>query len=157
MARIAHFRDCLKKDFFKYLPTLTDLLSAEDIVTAAIEANYSWRDRVWNPVLTIWTFLIQVLHPDAPCREAVAAVLAEAGGRTRELGCQDRKGIEDLSRSECLLPGPRASSPGGLQGRLQPSGPPAPGESPRLVPLVWPKDLDGRRLHGLHARYPPTA
>jgi hypothetical protein len=27
--------------------------------------------------MTIWTFLIQVLNPDAPCREAVATVLAE--------------------------------------------------------------------------------
>jgi len=77
MARIAHFRDCLKNDFFKHLQTLRGLLSAKDIVAAAMEAQYSWRDRVWNPVMTVWTFLIQVLHPDAPCREAVAAVLAE--------------------------------------------------------------------------------
>ena len=77
MARIAHFRDCLKKDFFKHLQTLRDLLSAKDIVAAAIEAQYPWRDRVWNPVMTLWTFLIQVLHPDAPCRQAVATVLAE--------------------------------------------------------------------------------
>jgi hypothetical protein len=78
MTRIAHFRDGLKNDFFKHLQTLHGLLSANDIVAAAIEANYSWRDRVWNPVMTVWTFLIQVLHPDAPCREAVADVLAEA-------------------------------------------------------------------------------
>ena len=77
MARIAHFRDCLKDDFFKHLQTLRDLLSAKDILAAAIEAQYPWRNRVWNPVMTVWTFLVQVLHPDAPCREAVAAVLAE--------------------------------------------------------------------------------
>ena len=70
MARITHLRDCLKNDFFKHLQTLRDLLSANDIVAAAVEAKYSWRDRVWNPGMTVWTFLIQVLHPDAPCREA---------------------------------------------------------------------------------------
>src|SRR3990172_12298506 len=70
MARITHLRDCLKNDFFKHLQTLNGLLSANDIVAAAVEAKYSWRDRVWNPVMTVWTFLIQVLHPDAPCREA---------------------------------------------------------------------------------------
>jgi len=77
MARIAHFRDCLKSDFSKHLRMLADFLSAEDILAATIEAQYQWRDRVWNPVMTVWTFLIQVLHPGAACREAVAAVLTE--------------------------------------------------------------------------------
>ena len=94
MARIAHFRDSLKNDFFKHLQTLRDLLSAKDIVAAAIEAQYPWRDRVWNPVMTIWTFLVQVLHPDAPCREAVAAVLAEEaaehGGSEAKTGSGSR-------------------------------------------------------------------
>ena len=30
-----------------------------------------------TPLQTAWTFLIQVLHPDRPCRAAVAEVLAE--------------------------------------------------------------------------------
>jgi hypothetical protein len=81
VARIAHFSECLKRDFFEHLHALTDLLSANDIVAAALEAQYSWRDRIWNPVSTLWTFLIQVLHPDAPCREAVAIVLAEAAAK----------------------------------------------------------------------------
>ena len=43
----------------------------------ATTEGYGWRDRIWNPVLTFWTFLIQVLHPGSACREAVALVLAE--------------------------------------------------------------------------------
>lgn len=53
------------------------LLSSGEILAAAANANYQWRDRIWNPVLTFWTFLIQVLHPGSACREAVAQVLAE--------------------------------------------------------------------------------
>ena len=86
MTSIAHLRECLKNDLFEHLQTLQGLLSAQDIVAAAIGANYSWRDRVWNPVRTVWTFLIQVLHPDAPCREAVAAVLAQEAATERPNG-----------------------------------------------------------------------
>jgi hypothetical protein len=90
MARITHLRDALKNDFFKHLSTLNDLLSANDIEAAAIDAHYSWRDRVWNPVMTVWTFLIQVLHPDAPCRQAVAAVLAEAASESGNSNAKTR-------------------------------------------------------------------
>ncbi|HUV67796.1 MAG TPA: hypothetical protein VMW24_28155 [Sedimentisphaerales bacterium] len=50
-------------------------MSPEDILAGA--EGYGWRDRIWNPVLTFWTFLVQVLHAGSACREAVALVLAE--------------------------------------------------------------------------------
>lgn len=78
MARIAYYRDVLKSNWSAHLVQLTDCLSAQDILTAAQE--YPWRDRIWNPVITFWTFLVQVLHPDCSCREAVADVLAEQAG-----------------------------------------------------------------------------
>jgi len=77
MAKIAHYRDLLKKDFLKRITLLADFLSAQDILAAAAAEGYCWRNRIWNPVLTVWTFLVQVLHPGSPCRQAVAQVLAE--------------------------------------------------------------------------------
>lgn len=80
MARIAYFREHLKRDWSGHLAQLGDYLSAQDILAAA--EGYLWRDRIWNPVLTFWTFLVQVLHPGSSCREAVAQVLAEQAGQS---------------------------------------------------------------------------
>lgn len=81
MTRIAYYRELLKRDWPRHLAPLTDGLSAQDILTAA--EGYAWRDRIWNPVATFWTFLVQVLHPGSSCREAVAQVLAEQAGRSQ--------------------------------------------------------------------------
>jgi hypothetical protein len=75
MARIADYRELLKNDLWGRLTQLADCLSPEDILATA--EGYGWRDRIWNPVWTFWTFLVQVLHPGSACREAVAWVLAE--------------------------------------------------------------------------------
>jgi len=78
MARIAYYRELLKSRWAGHLTQLAEGLRVEDILTAA--EGYAWRDRIWNPVVTFWTFLVQVLHPDCSCREAVAHVLAEQAG-----------------------------------------------------------------------------
>jgi hypothetical protein len=75
VARIAYYRELLKNDLSGRLTQVGDCLSPEDIL--ATSEGYLWRDRIWNPVLTFWTFLVQVLHPGSACREAVALVLAE--------------------------------------------------------------------------------
>ena len=77
MARIAHFRRILKDDFFKRIKFCAEFLSERDILDAAAGENYRWRDRIWTPIQTLWTFLVQVLEPDCSCREAVAHILAE--------------------------------------------------------------------------------
>ena len=75
MARIAYYREVLKNNLWCRISQLEDFLSADDILSSA--EGYYWRDRIWNPLLTFWTFLIQVLHAGSACREAVALVLAE--------------------------------------------------------------------------------
>jgi hypothetical protein len=77
MATIAFYRDILKRDFSRRTAVLAGLLSPDDLLTAAEAEDYHWRDRIWNPMWTFWTFLVQVLHPGSSCREAVAQVLAE--------------------------------------------------------------------------------
>ena len=59
-----------------------EALSQETIEAACTDVGHRWRRRFWTPAQTLWTFLLQVLHPDCSCRAAVAMALAEqaAGG-----------------------------------------------------------------------------
>jgi len=77
MARMTHFHGILKRDLFKRITFLRTFLSGKDILAAAAVEDYHWRDRLWTPMRTLWTFLVQVLNPDWSCRAAVAQVLAE--------------------------------------------------------------------------------
>lgn len=77
MPRMTHFHQILKRDLFKRITFLGSFLSTEDIMVAAAAEQYRWRERIWTPMQTLWTFLVQVLNPDCSCRAAVAQVLAE--------------------------------------------------------------------------------
>ncbi len=77
MASIARCRDALKSEPLDQSEFVRGYLSKEDLTAAAAAANYQWRERVWTPMLTLWTFLLQVLHPGWVCREVVAHVLAQ--------------------------------------------------------------------------------
>jgi len=37
---------------------------------------HAWRDCLFTPMITLWTFLVQVLTVDASCKTAVAKVLS---------------------------------------------------------------------------------
>jgi len=53
-----------------------DVLTEASILGVLQEQGVSYRDRVFNPVTTIWGFLSQVLSDDHSCRDAVARVIA---------------------------------------------------------------------------------
>ena len=77
MASIARCRDALKSEPFPQSELVRAYLSKEDLTEAATAMEYPWRERIWTPAQTLWTFLLQVLHPGWACREAVAHVLAQ--------------------------------------------------------------------------------
>ena len=77
MASMTHFREILKRDLFKQITFLRTFLSAKDVLSSVAAEGYQWRDRIWTPMRTLWTFLVQVLNPDCSCRASVAQVLAE--------------------------------------------------------------------------------
>ena len=77
MARMTYFRKILKRDLFKRITLLRTFLSAKDVLASVAAEDYQWRDRIWTPMRTLWTFLVQVLNPDYSCRAALAQVLAE--------------------------------------------------------------------------------
>jgi hypothetical protein len=51
-------------------------LPAEQIQQAVRAAGGVFRERIFTPAVTLWTFLSQVLDPDHSCRQAVARLLA---------------------------------------------------------------------------------
>src|SRR5262245_52957955 len=54
----------------------TDVLTEPRIRDALDEHDVQYRDRVFNPVTTLWGFLSQVLSDDHSCRDAVARIIA---------------------------------------------------------------------------------
>jgi len=55
---------------------LTKLLPKDQIDAAIARHQARFRQRLYTPLVTIWTFLYQVLAPDQSCRAAVARLLA---------------------------------------------------------------------------------
>src|SRR4051794_6921691 len=56
-------------------------LPADVIHDTARSLGVSFRDRMFTPAVTLWTFLSQVLDHDHSCRQAVARLLAYRSGR----------------------------------------------------------------------------
>jgi hypothetical protein len=55
---------------------ITGLLGAQQVQRAVQDQGVRFRDCLFTPWITLWTFLAQVLSPDGSCREAVAKLLA---------------------------------------------------------------------------------
>src|SRR5215468_10325530 len=53
-----------------------DVLTEPRIRAALDEHGVRYRDRVFDPITTLWGFLSQVLSDDHSCRDAVARILA---------------------------------------------------------------------------------
>ena len=53
-----------------------DILTEASILDVLSEHGVQFRDRVFNPVTTIWGFLGQVLSEDHSCRDAVSRIIA---------------------------------------------------------------------------------
>src|ERR1044071_6240151 len=53
-----------------------DVLTEAKILDVLNEYGVEYRDRVFNPVTTIWGFLSQVLSEDHSCRDAVSRIIA---------------------------------------------------------------------------------
>lgn len=54
----------------------SQLLNAETITPLLQQLGVEFRDRIFTPIVTVWTFLSQALSADHSCRDAVARVLA---------------------------------------------------------------------------------
>src|SRR4051812_6978548 len=61
-----------------------DLLDPAAVEHVLEENHVAFRDRIYTPLVTLWTFLSQVLSPDHSCREAVARLIAFRVARGQE-------------------------------------------------------------------------
>jgi len=52
------------------------VLSAQQVNEQCYALRYRWRERIFTPLVTLWTFLAQVLEADSSCRKAVTRVLS---------------------------------------------------------------------------------
>jgi len=87
-------------------------LSEATIAPALQSIDASWKDRVFSPLVTLWTFLSQVLSADHSCRAAVARLLAHrvsqgesACSANTGAYCQARKRLPEkfFSAVACLV------------------------------------------------------
>lgn len=53
-----------------------ELLRAEQVARALTTLGIEFRERIYEPIVTLWAFLSQVLSADHSCRDAVGRVLA---------------------------------------------------------------------------------
>ena len=53
-----------------------DILSEDMIHQTLKEENIKYRKRLYDPIITLWIFIRQVLEPDKSCRKAVSGVLS---------------------------------------------------------------------------------
>jgi Transposase DDE domain len=61
-----------------------DLLDADLVRGVLRSEKVTFRDRVYNPIVTLWTFLSQVLGADHSCRLAVTRLVAYRAARGQE-------------------------------------------------------------------------
>ena len=80
----------------------TKLLPQEQVEAALERHQVRYRERLYTPLVTIWTFLYQVLSPDQSCRAAVARLLAflcvgskEAGRAKTDPYCKARERLPE--------------------------------------------------------------
>ena len=81
---------------------LSEWLTAETVARILEEVQFTGRDRVYTPLVTLWVFLSQVLGEDHSCREAVARLMAhrqacgaEAGSPDASPYCQARQRLPE--------------------------------------------------------------
>ena len=78
-----------------------DILTEASIRDVLQEHGVRYRDRVFNPVTTIWGFLSQVLSEDHSCRDAVSRIIAHRATQGNT-GCSPNTASYCEARSRLL-------------------------------------------------------
>ena len=101
--RVQHKIQFLRRQYLQESPLpFCNVLTDESITRALTDANITWLDRIFSPLVTLWVFLGQILSADHSCRAAVARLIAHrlsCGERacSSETGayCQARKRLPE--------------------------------------------------------------
>ena len=98
------------------------VVSEEEVNAECTFLRHVWRDRIFTPLVTLWTFLGQVLSADSSCCEAVARVLSFLS-RTKGLDASHDPSAYSVARQrlpEELLPRLTRLVAGKLEDKLGP-------------------------------------
>ncbi|MEZ6103813.1 MAG: IS4 family transposase [Pirellulaceae bacterium] len=95
--------DFLKRQFLQEGElAFTSVLTADLVSKALTTIKFSWNDRIYTPLATLWIFLSQVMSTDHSCRAAVARWIAHRAARglgtcSSDTGayCQARKRLPE--------------------------------------------------------------
>jgi hypothetical protein len=79
---------------------LRELLPPGEVQRAVEQEGVAFRDCLFTPLVTLWTFLAQVLAADGSCRAAVAKLLALLAARG-EAGADDQEGGDPATGPYC--------------------------------------------------------
>ncbi len=123
--RVAHqVRQLRSRIFHEQDLCFGKLLPAEQVDAAVKQHGVSFRDRLYSPLVTLWTFLYQVLSSDHSCRAAVAHLLAflslngdESASAKTDPYCKARQRLP-----EALLADLARQSGGDLHRRVKSAG-----------------------------------
>ena len=88
-----------------------DVLTQANIAQVLGEHHVVYRDRLFNPITTLWGFLSQVLSDDHSCRDTVSRILAHRAV----------SGLEPCSPNPASYCNARKRLPTGVQGAELPS------------------------------------
>jgi hypothetical protein len=80
-----------------------EIMTEQNILTVLNEYGVTYRDRVFDPVTTIWGFLSQVLSEDHSCRDTVARILAHRVATGRPV-CSPNTASYCQARGRMLTP-----------------------------------------------------
>ena len=75
-SQVRRIRQCRRQIMDNQDLCLAKLLPQEQVDAAVEQHGVRFRERLYTPLVTIWTFLYQVLASDQSCRAAVARLLA---------------------------------------------------------------------------------
>ena len=80
----------LKQKFINSLGlALRDILPESTIAEALVAEGIKYRKRLFDPFVTLWVFLFQVLDPDKCCHNAVSRVIAWKALENTEIPSSD--------------------------------------------------------------------
>src|SRR5438876_11469508 len=80
-----------------------EVLTEASILEVLDEHQVEYRDRVFNPVTTIWGFLSQVLSDDHSCRDTVSRIIAHRAANGIPV-CSTNTASYCQARSRILTP-----------------------------------------------------
>jgi len=98
------------------------VVSEQEVNKECTFLQHVWRDRIFTPLVTLWTFLGQVLSADSSCREAVARALSFLS-RTKGLDASHDPSAYNVARQrlpEELLPRLTRRVAGKLEDKVAP-------------------------------------